>query len=120
MFSLSDYKHAYRKVWPGLSTRLGAGRGILEDCLVGYGYFSPVGPRPYAFQSAILLVKPGHSRILHNMTLYPNGLSCVGPDQRMSDYTQALMLESKHKVSDRHYEGKAANFQEQASAGGCS
>lgn len=53
------------------------------------------------------------------MMFYLNGLSCVGPDQCMRGYTQALMLHSEHRASDRNYKGIAANFQEQASTNGC-
>lgn len=53
------------------------------------------------------------------MMFYLNGLSCVGPDQCMHGYTQALMLHSEHSASDRNYKGIAANFQEQASMNGC-
>ena len=49
---------------------------------------------------------------------YLNGLPCVGPDQRMRGYTQALMLHSEHRASDRNYKGIAPNFQEQASMNG--
>lgn len=53
------------------------------------------------------------------MMFYLNGLSCVGPDQRMRGYTQALMLQSKHRASKRNYKGITTNFQEQASMSGC-